>query len=168
MLGGNSSSEIRVWMRGATGAGNLFSEEMGILGQLKMRNQYINADGNPVFWDDVQLDEVLSEPNITLLLNTELCSLTMEGDRIKCVQGVQLGSEIHWEITADWYMDCTGDGTLGYYAGVPHSVGRAHFPGGQNGGAGEQVSGLLGSTIFYYVRRTDHPVPFVPPRYAAL
>ncbi len=166
VLGGNSSSEIRVWMRGATGAGNLFSEEMGVLGQLKMRNQYINGDGNPVFWDDVQLDEVLAEPNITLLLNTELCSLTMEQDRIKSVRGVQLGSEIHWDIAADWYIDCTGDGTLGYYAGVPYSVGQAHFSGESNDDAGEAVNGLLGNTIFYYVRHTDHPVPFVPPRYA--
>ena len=37
VLGGNSSSEIRVWTRGAVGAGNLFSEEMGVLGALKMR-----------------------------------------------------------------------------------------------------------------------------------
>ena len=30
VLGGNSSSEIRVWTRGATGAGNLWAEEMGM------------------------------------------------------------------------------------------------------------------------------------------
>lgn len=51
VLGGNSSSEIRVWTRGATGAGNLFGEEMGILGILKMRNLYTNPQFNPVFWD---------------------------------------------------------------------------------------------------------------------
>lgn len=55
VLGGNSSSEIRVWTRGAVGAGNLFSEEMGVLGALKMRNLYTNPDGNPLsgttcFW----------------------------------------------------------------------------------------------------------------------
>ena len=37
MPGGNSSSEIRVWTRGATGGGNLFAEEMGIWGELKLR-----------------------------------------------------------------------------------------------------------------------------------
>ena len=30
VLGGNSSSEIRVWTRGATGAENLYGEEMGV------------------------------------------------------------------------------------------------------------------------------------------
>ena len=38
VLGGNSSSEIRVWTRGATGAGNLWAEEMGIWGMLKLEN----------------------------------------------------------------------------------------------------------------------------------
>ena len=37
VLGGNSSSEIRVWTRGATGAGNLYGEEMGVWGELKLR-----------------------------------------------------------------------------------------------------------------------------------
>ena len=60
VLGGNSSSEIRVWTRGATGAGNLYGEEMGIWGELKLRNLYLNQEGNPVFWDDVLLEQVLS------------------------------------------------------------------------------------------------------------
>ena len=37
VLGGNSSSEIRVWTRGATGAGNLWAEEMGVWGELELR-----------------------------------------------------------------------------------------------------------------------------------
>ena len=70
VLGGNSSSEIRVWSRGAVGAGNFYSEEMGIWGELKLTNFYRNREGNPVFWDEVQLDAVLAEPNLQLLLNT--------------------------------------------------------------------------------------------------
>ena len=44
VLGGNSSSEIRVWARGAVGAGNLYAEEMGIWGELKLENLYRNPD----------------------------------------------------------------------------------------------------------------------------
>lgn len=40
VLGGNSSSEIRVWTRGAAGAGNLYAEEMGAWGALKLENLY--------------------------------------------------------------------------------------------------------------------------------
>ena len=64
VLGGNSSSEIRVWTRGATGAGNLYGEEMGIWGELKLENLYRNPDASPVFWDDVLLDAVLKEPDL--------------------------------------------------------------------------------------------------------
>lgn len=42
-------SEIRVWARGAVGAGNLYAEEMGIWGELKLENLYRNPDGNPIF-----------------------------------------------------------------------------------------------------------------------
>ena len=67
VLGGNSSSEIRVWTRGATGAGNLWAEEMGVWGELKLENLYRNSDANPVFWDETLLDAVQCEKNLTLL-----------------------------------------------------------------------------------------------------
>lgn len=70
VLGGNSSSEIHVWTRGATGAGNLWAEEMGVWGELKLENLYRNSDANPVFRDETLLDAVLREKNLTLLLNT--------------------------------------------------------------------------------------------------
>lgn len=165
VLGGNSSSEIRVWMRGATGAGNLFSEEMGILGELKMRNQYVNPDGNPVFWDDVQLDTVLQEKNITLLLNTEVFDVKKQGSRVAEVHAIQMGSEKQYKISAQWFIDCTGDGTICAKAGVPYYVGETRYhenhPESQ-----EPKAGVLGNTILYYVRETDHPVAFVPPSYA--
>ena len=41
VLGGNSSSEIRVWTRGSVGGGTIYSEEMGILGELKLHNMHI-------------------------------------------------------------------------------------------------------------------------------
>lgn len=40
MLGGNASSEIRVWCCGATGGGNQFAEESGIIGEMKLENLY--------------------------------------------------------------------------------------------------------------------------------
>lgn len=93
VLGGNSSSEIRVWSRGAVGAGNIYSEEMGIWGELKLTNLYRNPDCNPIFWDEVLLDAVLAEPNIELFLNTEIFELSLDGERIKEIHGNQLGSE---------------------------------------------------------------------------
>ena len=50
MLGGNASSEIRMWVCGAHGANNL---ETGLLEELKLENMYRNPDRNYSIWDGV-------------------------------------------------------------------------------------------------------------------
>ena len=154
VLGGNSSSEIRVWTRGATGAGNLYGEEMGVWGELKLENLYRNPDASPVFWDDVLLDAVLKEPDLELFLNTEIFSIsTHKNGAVACVYGIQQGSERQLEFEADFFIDATGDGTIGAKAGVPFSVGNRKHE-------------TLGNSILYYTKKEDHPVPFLAPDYA--
>lgn len=162
VLGGNSSSEIRVWTRGAVGAGNLFSEEMGVLGALKMRNLYTNPDGNPLFWDDVLLDAVTSQPGLTLLLNTDVTEVEVRDRRLLWVQGSQQASERTWRVHAKMFIDATGDGSVGARAGVPYWIGEHLF----RKDAAPEPTALLGSSILYYVKKEDHPVAFVPPSYA--
>jgi hypothetical protein len=78
VLGGNSSSEIRVWVVGATAHGHQrFARETGIMGELFLENQYRNAEGNPYYWDQTVLDLVRAEPNIRLHLNTDVRSTIM-------------------------------------------------------------------------------------------
>lgn len=164
VLGGNSSSEIRVWSRGAVGAGNLYGEEMGIWGELKLTNLYRNPDCNPVFWDEVLLDAVLAEPNIELFLNTEISELTLDGDKIKEIRGNQLGSEKHIQIEADVVLDATGDGTIGYLADVPYYIGDTYVASRKD--APPKEPELLGCSILFYTKKEDHPVPFIAPDYA--
>ena len=153
VLGGNSSSEIRVWTRGATGAGNLWAEEMGVWGELKLENLYRNSDANPVFWDETLLDAVLREKNLTLLLNTEIYEVELDGGRVAALRGVQQSSERQFHIEADYFIDATGDGTVSAKAGVPFSVGNGNHE-------------TLGNSILYYTKKEDHPVPFIAPDYA--
>lgn len=162
VLGGNSSSEIRVWTRGAAGAGNLFAEEMGVWGLLKLENLYKNPDANPVFWDEILLDAVLAQENLQLLLNTDVTEVEREGGRIAAVLGTQQGTEGRLRVCAQYYVDATGDGSLGARAGLPFYMGARRVDGGGQSADGE----LLGSSILYYTRKEDHPVPFVPPAYA--
>src|ERR1700712_1597934 len=73
VLGGNSSSEIRLWILGATshmGNNNRWAREGGVINEILIENTYRNPEGNPVIFDTVLLDKVMSEPNITLILNT--------------------------------------------------------------------------------------------------
>ena len=86
VLGGNSSSEIRVWTRGAAGAGNLYAEEMGVWGTLKLENLYKNPDANVVFWDEILLDAVLRQAHLRLYLNTDISALEMDGEKIQSKQ----------------------------------------------------------------------------------
>lgn len=152
VLGGNSSSEFRVWTRGAVGAGNLFAEEMGIWGELKLLNLYRNPDANPVFWDEVLLDAALGEKNLKLFLNTVMFSVKTEGRRITAIRGIQSGTEKEIELVPEVCIDASGDGSIAEKAGMRYVVGRPE--------------GTLGSSILYYSRKEDHPVKFVPPDYA--
>ena len=73
VLGGNASSEVRLWALGATshmGNNNRWSREGGIIDEILVENVYRNKEGNPVLFDMVLMDKVLAEKNITLLLNT--------------------------------------------------------------------------------------------------
>ena len=156
-------SEIRVWARGAVGAGNLYAEEMGIWGELKLENLYRNPDGNPIFWDEVLLDAVLAESNLTLLLNTQVDTLHREGCRVSAVEGTQQGTEKKITVEADWFLDATGDGTLGALAGLPYYLGEQLVVPGQEP---EPPFELLGSSLLFYTEKTDRPVTFHAPAYA--
>lgn len=151
VLGGNSSSEIRVWTRGAAGAGNLYAEEMGVWGALKLENLYKNPDANVVFWDEVLLDAVLRQEQLRLSLNTEISKLEMDGEKIEAVLGVQQSTQEMLKIQAQYFLDASGDGVLGALAGVPY----------------EQGPDCMGSSLLYQTRREDHNLPFVPPSFAA-
>src|SRR5918993_983337 len=73
VLGGNSSSEVRLWVLGATshmGNNNRWAREGGVIDEILVENTYRNPEGNAIIFDTVLLDKVVSEPNITLLLNT--------------------------------------------------------------------------------------------------
>ncbi len=162
VLGGNSSSEVRVWMRGATGGGNLFSEEMGVLGGLKMKNLYANPEFNPVFWDEILLDAVLGESRITLLLNTNIEEIEKNQGKIKWVKGVQQSSEHIYILEADYFIDATGDGIIGDLAGVPYQIGESRYESKKK----DVQYRLLSSSILYYVKNAGKPIKFVPPDYA--
>ena len=167
VLGGNSSSEVRIWTRGATGGGNLLSEEMGILGEMKLRNLEVNPDGNVLFWDEVLLDTVLSEPNISLFLNTYVNTVETENNAILSVIGHQLFTEQSFRFVSEYYIDCTGDGLVAAKAGLPFSVGKeAASKYGESQAPEKASTDTMGNSIVLYTKRLDHPVKYVPPRYA--
>lgn len=172
VLGGNSSSEVRVWVVGATGHGkNHHAREGGIMGELFLENQYRNPEGNPYFWDAVVLDAVRAEPNISLYLNTDVRLVDADGPeharRIEAVTGWMMGSERLIRFTSPVFLDCTGDGLVGHLAGAEYRIGRE---GRDEYGepwapeVGDDIT--LGSTLLFYTKDAGEPVRYVPPSFA--
>ena len=172
VLGGNSSSEVRVWVCGATAHGiHLFARETGIMGELFVENQYRNPEGNPYYWDLLLLEKVQAEPNITLLLNTDVTEVEADGPDdarvIRSVTGWMSGSERRITIEAPTFIDCTGDGLVGYLAGAEYMTGReprSQF--GESWAPDVPDQNMLGSTILFYSKDVGEPSKFVKPAFA--
>ncbi|MFJ1895937.1 FAD-dependent oxidoreductase [Streptomyces sp. NPDC088115] len=172
VLGGNSSSEVRVWVCGATAHGvHRWARESGIMGELYTENQYRNPEGNPYYWDQVVLDTVLAEPLLDLYLNTDIREVEAEGPAdargVRGCTGWMMGSERRITFRAEQFLDCTGDGLLGHLAGARYRVGReARAEHGEPWAPEEADEALLGSTILFHTKDAGRPVKFVAPAYA--
>jgi hypothetical protein len=168
VLGGNSSSEVRVWVCGATGHGkNHHAREGGIMGELFLENQYRNPHGNPYFWDTTVLDAVRAEPNISLFLNTDVRLVDAGESGIASVTGWMMGSERLITFESPIFLDCTGDGLVGHLAGAHHRIGRegrAEY--GEPWAPEEPDDVTLGSTLLFYTKDAGEPVRYVPPSFA--
>jgi len=172
VLGGNSSSEVRVWVVGATGHGiNRYARETGILGEMFVENNYTNPEGNPYYWDLIVLEKVLHEPNIQLFLNTDVHEVEAEGDegnrQIKSVTGWMMGSERRIRFESPVFLDCTGDGLIGFLAGAKYQIGREAKHEYNEQWAPEVSDNItLGSTLLFYTKDAGLPVKFIPPSFA--
>ncbi|BBA95642.1 putative pyridine nucleotide-disulphide oxidoreductase [Actinacidiphila reveromycinica] len=172
VLGGNSSSEVRVWVCGATAHGvHRYARETGIMGELYTENQYRNPEGNPHYWDQVVLDAVLAEPLVDLYLNTDVREVAADGPQeartVRSVTGWTMGAERTTVFRAAQFLDCTGDGLVGHLAGARYRIGReARSQYGESWAPEVADEALLGSTILFSTKDAGRPVKFVAPSYA--
>lgn len=121
MLGGNASSEVRMWICGAHGEN---TRETGIVEELELENQHRNPYKNYSIWDSVMLEIVKKEENITLLLNTTCTDGRMEGQRLREISCWQMTTQKVFRIKAELFADCSGDSVLAPITGAPTRMGR--------------------------------------------
>jgi hypothetical protein len=172
VLGGNSSSEVRLWILGATSHmfnNNRYSREGGLVDEILTENVHRNKEGNAVIFDTVLLEKVVEEPNITLLLNTALVGCEREEDakNIKRVKAFCSQTSTDFLIDAPLFVDSTGDGVLSFLAGAPFRIGaeqKSEF--GELFAPDSEYGHLLGHSIYFYSKDLGRPVKFVPPSYA--
>ncbi len=164
VLGGNASSEVRMWIRGAHGAD---MRETGIVEELALENCYRNPDMNFSIWDSVLYGLVKGEENITLLLNCSCLNAEMKENRIVSVTGWQLTTQEYHKVTAAIFADCSGDSVLAPLTGAEYRVGREARGEFQEDIAPEEGDlHTMGMSCLIQARQVTNAVPFTPPAWA--
>jgi hypothetical protein len=172
ILGGNASSEVRLWVLGATshmGNNNRWAREGGVIDEILVENMFRNREGNPVLLDTVILEIVANEPNIRLLFNTAVFDLDKENgsDSIQRIRGFCSQNSTLYEVEAPLFCDASGDGIIGFLSGAAFRMGaesRDEF--GEKFAPDKEYGELLGHSIYFYTRDTGKPVRFVAPKFA--
>lgn len=168
VFGGNASSEMRMHISGASCHwGKKNAAETGILMELQLENKYLNDSYNYSIWDGVLWSAARKTENLTAYLNTTMDTVHSDGKKIRSVDCYQMTTEKHFSITGEIYLDCTGNGTLGYFAGAEYAIGREDKQTYGEKDAPDVPDGeTMGNTIYFVAEDRGHPVRFVKPDWA--
>ena len=117
VLGGNASSEIRVHTEGITWKSDRI---------LSMLNTVWWPNGSPdaVKDDEKRMGHMNSYENISIFLNMRAFTVNESSDSITSVDARHTATGEIMRFTAPLFIDCTGDGWIGYWAGAEYMYGR--------------------------------------------
>lgn len=172
VLGGNASSEIRMWVCGAHGDNN---RETGIIEEIALENYYRNPTKNYYLWDTVLYDFAVREKNLTLLLNCTCMDAEIErGDfpigRDRCIRrvtGYQMTTQTFIDVEAKYFADCSGDSVLAPLTGAEFRMGReGRDDHGEPTHVETRDSLTMGMSCLLQGRETEKPVKFTPPTWS--
>ncbi|MEM7367272.1 MAG: FAD-dependent oxidoreductase [Bacteroidota bacterium] len=167
-LGGNSSSEVKMHVVGANSHdGRPGWREGGIIEELRLEDAANNPQGCWEMWDLMLYDKIVSEENITLLLDSALYAAEVQENKISRVMVRCDKAEILYRITARQFADCTGDSRLGLEAGSEMMWGHEDRSAFNEPLAWEQVSkATLGSSVLFTAKDHGKPMPYKAPSWA--
>ncbi len=146
VLGGNNSSEVRVWLGGAINV-KPFPRVGDIVRELKppKRPRVCPWKGDPGDWDRNRELLVRAEKNLTLFLNHRVDGVEMEKGRIRAVLATNTMKGGRVRFRGRWFADTTGDGCVGFLAGADYEI---------------QRKGHMGRSNLWYLEDTGRPSPF--------
>ena len=166
MLGGNASSEIRMWVSGA-GSRVRNLQETGIMEEVLLENMRRNPTRNFSIWDSILYEKVKAEKNIELLLNCACCFAEHHDGVIDNVTGFQLTTYTWQKVEADIFIDCSGDSILAELVDAQYMVGReAKDTFGENWGLEQADRKTMGMSLMIQAHETDHKCEFIAPDWA--
>lgn len=148
--GGNNSVEIQV-----VASGGLNLEPYPRLGD-------VIRDIKNVYRRPAHVDSIIaSEKNLTFFPNMHVFTLEKAGDKIKSVTAKHIETNKETIFHAPVFVDCTGDGNVGFLAGAEYRVGRE-----MRGETRETLAPsrpdnmVLGATLSWWSRNRGHAVSF--------
>ncbi len=164
VLGGNASSEIRMWICGAHGPNN---RETGLVEEIQLENNYRNPSSNFSIWDSVLFQIAKFTPGLTVFLNASVNAATMNGNRITAVKAWQTTSETWHTVNAKLFADCSGDSILAPLTGADFRIGReAQEEFGEDIEPPVADRKTMGMSCLIQARETSSPKTFIPPPWA--
>ena len=146
VVGGNNSSEIRVWLGGGTnydpfpGVGNIVGEF-----EQKRIGHYGAENKAELYEDERKLGILKAEKNLTLLLEHCLISSEKDGDEIAAVTLLDYRNEKLVKAKAPLFADTTGDGNLAAMSGADFEV---------------TTNGHMGLSNLWHIEKSNNPKPF--------
>ena len=117
VLGGNASGEVRVHTLGIYGSFERILRKIDT-------EHYPNGSVKAINEDIRRMKNVTSYKNIDLYLNMRAFNTIMQKDKISSVEAEHIETGERTRFDAPLFVDCTGDGWIGYWAGADYSYGR--------------------------------------------
>lgn len=133
VLGGNGSSEVRVWPEGHTSQkpythiGDIVEELVAKKGAGDG-----NAKGIEVYQDERKLNVVRAEKRINLMTEHRVNEVQARDGRIESVVAQNTRTARRVRLHAKLFSDCTGDGAVGFLAGADFEISREMHQGASN------------------------------------
>ena len=146
VLGGNNSSEVRVWL-----GGDMNLEPYPHIGDVvrelepAKRAHYGPENIAELYEDQKRIALVRSEKNISLFLQYRANEVARQGDTITAVIAQHIVSGRKLRFIGKYFADCTGDGCIGYLAGANYDI---------------TLKGHMGRCNLWNVAETGKPVVF--------
>ncbi len=171
VLGGNGSEEGSVTLEGAAHRGY---HETGVIFEIKNVRESEHITWSAAFERFASAEELLTVYPDTLIIDA-----VTEKNIISSVRAINTNNLNEYIFTADFFVDCTGDAWLGYYAGAKYRVGReAQFQHNEefapkcadsntmSGCATEKVTDFGDTICSYLAKDMGYPVKFKAPEWA--
>ena len=134
VLGGNCSSEVRVWAEGHTQQ-QPYPHIGEIVDEICPQNPPTgnkNAKGRDLYDDARKIAAVQAEPRITLLAEQRAVAVEMTKHHVSALTIQHIRSARQTRLRAKFFADCTGDATIGFLAGADFEISRTGKMGTSN------------------------------------